>query len=169
MAETVVNTDDIRGGDGHPWPRTMDAQAWVTAWMRITADKPEIAKDPATMITWFANSIMAGYDEADRRARASAAQSLSASESLWGFVGWLTSRREPITLSATHNAAMVVQLVRAFCQRHELPEPREEWALLLKDGVTACAMCGGAGTVVLGAEDNGDVIVVDYLICPGPA
>ena len=29
---------------------------------------------------------------------------LSASEALFGFIGWLTSRNEPITMSSTHDA-----------------------------------------------------------------
>lgn len=44
------------------WPHTMDAQAWVTAWMLQLKETPEIFKDEGAMLGWFANAIMAGYD-----------------------------------------------------------------------------------------------------------
>lgn len=50
------------------WPHTMDAQAWVTAWMLQLKETPEIYKDEGAMIGWFANAIMAGYDTAQMRA-----------------------------------------------------------------------------------------------------
>ena len=53
---------------------------------------------------------------------------LSASEALYGFAGWLTSRTEPVTFSATHDAGKAVELVAEFCKVNQLPEPREDWA-----------------------------------------
>ena len=38
--------------------RTMDAQAWAAEFMRITGG----AVDERTMIPWFANAIMCGWD-----------------------------------------------------------------------------------------------------------
>lgn len=49
------------------WPHTMDAQVWVHEWMRTIKDHPGIATDEGTMIGWFANAIMAGYDTAQMR------------------------------------------------------------------------------------------------------
>ena len=46
------------------WPHTMDAQVWVRQWKEALAENPNIASDDATMIGWFANAIMAGYDTA---------------------------------------------------------------------------------------------------------
>jgi hypothetical protein len=40
-----------------------DAQVWATAWLETLAEHPEIATDEGTMQGWFANAIMAGYDE----------------------------------------------------------------------------------------------------------
>lgn len=40
----------------------MDARHWVEAWLRITKEKPHIPSDYGTMIGWFANAIMTGYD-----------------------------------------------------------------------------------------------------------
>jgi hypothetical protein len=51
--------------------QSMDAQVWAKEFMRIYTE--QIAKgnnlwiDEALMIGWFANAIMAGYDEANRR------------------------------------------------------------------------------------------------------
>jgi len=53
---------------------------------------------------------------------------LSASEAIWGFVGWLSSRSEVVTLSAKHEVPPVVDLVVEFCKANNLPEPRDGWA-----------------------------------------
>lgn len=47
------------------WPRTMDAQVWADEWLKTIAERPEIATDRDTMIGWFSNAIMAGYDTAN--------------------------------------------------------------------------------------------------------
>lgn len=39
-----------------------DAQVWTREWLKTVAEKPQIAVDEGTMIGWFANAIMAGYD-----------------------------------------------------------------------------------------------------------
>lgn len=46
------------------FPHTADARAWVVEWMTATKDRPDIASDEDTMLGWFANAIMAGYDNA---------------------------------------------------------------------------------------------------------
>jgi hypothetical protein len=53
--------EGVKAGE---WPHTMDAQVWARKWMEITKDRPEITTDEGTMICWFANAIMAGYDTA---------------------------------------------------------------------------------------------------------
>lgn len=52
---------------------------------------------------------------------------LSPSEALYGFMGWLTSRHEPVTFSAGDDAAMAADLVHAFCTENGLPEPSVGW------------------------------------------
>ena len=49
------------------WPCTMDAQVWADEWLRTLKAHPGIAHDRATMIGWFANAIMAGWDTACSR------------------------------------------------------------------------------------------------------
>ena len=58
------------GDDGRTIPQTIDARAWAKDWLNTIADHPGIPTDEGTMVTWFANAIMAGYDEAQRRHRA---------------------------------------------------------------------------------------------------
>jgi hypothetical protein len=55
------------GGDGKAWPQTMDAVVWAKEFVETATRIPSIATDEGTMIGWFANAIMAGYDEAQRR------------------------------------------------------------------------------------------------------
>lgn len=57
---------------------------------------------------------------------------LSASESLFGFMGWLTSRVTASTFSSHHDAGEAADLVKVFCEANNLPEPRDGWAEELK-------------------------------------
>jgi len=54
----------VKGVQEGAWPHTVDARVWAQKWLETTKDKPEIAGDEDTMIAWFANAIMAGYDTA---------------------------------------------------------------------------------------------------------
>ena len=64
---------------------------------------------------------------------------LSASEALFGFVGWLTSRDEPVTASSEHDAAVWADLVGEYVKSNGLSEPRPEWHLLLTQPVDDAA------------------------------
>ena len=55
-----------------------------------------------------------------------------ASEALYMFMGWLTVRDEVVKLGATENAAIAAELVDAFCQTNNLPEPRVGWEKLME-------------------------------------
>lgn len=48
-------------------PHSIDARDWAEEFVAMIRHDPDIATDKETMTTWFANSIMAGYDEAARR------------------------------------------------------------------------------------------------------
>jgi len=56
---------------------------------------------------------------------------LTASEALFGFMGWLTTRSEKVTFSASNNAAPAAELVDEFCKANSLPEPRDDWTTRL--------------------------------------
>ena len=58
---------------------------------------------------------------------------LNASEALYGFMGWLTSREEVTPeLSANHDASIAAILVDEFCNVNNLPIPAEDWHKKLK-------------------------------------
>lgn len=52
---------------------------------------------------------------------------LTASEALFGFVGWLTSRDEVSVFSARHEASLAAQLVNEFCKVNNLATLRDHW------------------------------------------
>lgn len=57
-------------------PQSFDARDWAEGFMEIWANRlTEIDKD--LMVTWFANAIMAGHDEAGRRAQAEVNEKLA--------------------------------------------------------------------------------------------
>ena len=42
--------------------QTMDATVWAKAFVAHTKNNPAIATDEETMVGWFANAIMCGFD-----------------------------------------------------------------------------------------------------------
>lgn len=43
-----------------------DARVWTKAWLETISKHPTVPTDEGTMIGWFANAIMAGYDQGVR-------------------------------------------------------------------------------------------------------
>lgn len=52
---------------------------------------------------------------------------LTASEALYSFIGWLTTRKERSVISASDNAAPAAVLVNHFIKVQGIQEPREDW------------------------------------------
>ncbi len=52
---------------------------------------------------------------------------LTASEALYGFCGWLSTRPEPTVMSGHHDAPPIVELIGTFMKANGLSEPRDEW------------------------------------------
>ncbi len=52
---------------------------------------------------------------------------MSPSEALFAFVGWLTTREEPVIAGASHDASIWANLIDEFCKRHGFAEPRDGW------------------------------------------
>lgn len=61
-------------------------------------------------------------------AEKSKSSNLTASEAIYGFCGWLTTRAERTAMSARDNAAPIAELIKRFCNKNKLAEPREEWS-----------------------------------------
>jgi len=57
---------------------------------------------------------------------------LTASEALYGFCGWLTSREELTRMSSKDDASAVVELISEFCKTNKLSQPRDNWDAALK-------------------------------------
>lgn len=53
--------------------------------------------------------------------------SLNATEALFGFAAWLTSRKEQIVLSSSSDAGPVAALVQVFCNANHLPAVTENF------------------------------------------
>jgi hypothetical protein len=61
---------------------------------------------------------------------------LTASEAVYGLLGWLTSRNERVVLSGRDDASIAVDLAKSFCEANNLGEPREGWHHLLTHPAT---------------------------------
>ena len=111
--------------------QSMDAREWARSFIDYVKRNPSLATDEGVMIAWFANSIMRGYDEGTRREIERQLErstfELSGSEAVYGFAAWLTTRREPITMSAAHDSSDPAVLVDRFCMANELQTPRSGW------------------------------------------
>ncbi len=64
---------------------------------------------------------------------------LTASEALYGFVGWLTTRKEKTIMSSSHDCSVLVELITQFCDENSLSEPRERWEKNLIHPSGACS------------------------------
>lgn len=54
-------------------------------------------------------------------------ESLSPSGAVYGFAGWLTTRKDPVIMSSHHDAAIVAELVDEFCKKQKLESPKDHW------------------------------------------
>ena len=56
---------------------------------------------------------------------------LTGSEAVFGFCGWLTTRKEKTVMSASDDCAVIADLVKKFCAVNNLAEPKKGWEKLL--------------------------------------
>lgn len=52
---------------------------------------------------------------------------LTASEAIYAFVGWITTREERVCASSKDDCAVWAELIKEFTERNELSAPREKW------------------------------------------
>jgi hypothetical protein len=52
---------------------------------------------------------------------------MTASEALYGFMAWLTGRKERVAFSSSDAAGKAADLVAEFCKANTLREPGEKW------------------------------------------
>ena len=48
-----------------------------------------------------------------------------ASEALFGFMAWLTTRQEAVTFGASHECSVAVDLIKEWSDENKLEEPRD--------------------------------------------
>jgi hypothetical protein len=51
---------------------------------------------------------------------------------VYAFAAWLTTRRDPVTFGATHDAAPAAELVAAFCESQGFAELKDPWHFAIK-------------------------------------
>ena len=52
---------------------------------------------------------------------------LNPSEAVYGFAGWLTTRKDKTITSSSDDAALIAFLVKEFCEANSLPDVSENW------------------------------------------
>jgi hypothetical protein len=52
---------------------------------------------------------------------------LSASEAIFSFCGWLSTRNEETVFSAKNDCAVIADRIKEFLKINNLPEPRPGW------------------------------------------
>ena len=62
---------------------------------------------------------------------------MSASEALYSFMGWLTTRDEPVTFSGVHDAGVAACLVDEFCKKQNLSPPSDDWVGKILNGMNS--------------------------------
>lgn len=68
---------------------------------------------------------------------------LTASEAVYGFVGWLTTQPSVIKMGASENCAPVCDAVGIFCKQNKLADPRDGWE---KNLIHPSGECSGPAT-----------------------
>ena len=56
---------------------------------------------------------------------------LNASEAIYGFCGWLTTRKEETKMGSKNDCAIIAELANEFCKENKLEEPRNGWENIL--------------------------------------
>jgi len=52
-------------------------------------------------------------------------EDITASEAVFGFVAWLTTRKQVVSLGSSLNASHAADLVKQWVEANNLPNPRE--------------------------------------------
>jgi len=52
---------------------------------------------------------------------------LTASEAVFGFAAWLTTRPEPVTFGSSFECSNICNLVKIFIDENKLDFPRDGW------------------------------------------
>ena len=92
-----------------------DAVKWAREFCKAYPELKGVDED--TMHGWFANAIEIAHDRRTEK-------TMLPSETLYGFMAWLTTRPETLMVGAGHDAAPVPPLLDEFCKANNLPDVR---------------------------------------------
>lgn len=124
--------DPVKCDGNHGGPRCADPECWNDSPV-----EPSDADLFAVHDEFFPTMVM-GHDNYLRFARALLGRfgvrndKITASEAIYGFAGWLTTRSQAVTFGSTHDCAPIAELVDQFVRHQGLTPPRERYADLLR-------------------------------------
>ena len=108
----------------HGWIDTHDSQPNdKTVWFSKNID----AVCPGDYIIKLAPKEYRIVSQKDFEEKWEQSSKLSAIEALYGFMGWLTTRKRAVTFSSAHEAALAGQLISRFASVQKLGNPRGDW------------------------------------------
>lgn len=83
--------------------------------------------EPCECRTWARDDVLTASDHHPNCIKYVPPKPLNASEAVYGFAAWLTTRPEKTVLSSVDDSAIVAQLVDLFCKTNNLPDVSEDW------------------------------------------
>lgn len=79
---------------------------------------------------------------------------MNASEAVYGFAAWLSSREEREVFSCKHDSARVSYLVKKFCETNELPPVSKIWPKNLMFPIDPCSTVNYQEAIKHGSNVN---------------
>jgi len=77
-----------------------------------------------------------------RRNDLSEFDNLTATEALYAFTSWLSTRAQPVTMSKAHDFGVVARLVEDFVVANRLAPVRKDWGKRDYVAPSRCRVCG---------------------------
>ena len=106
---------------------SMKEALWeLTAYMEAPKDK-----DQDRYHYGYRDGLEFGRNEVDRKG-----DSLSGSEAVYGFAGWITCRDEEVVASSRHDAGVWACLADEFSTANNLAHPQDDFGKRLKHPIT---------------------------------
>jgi len=92
----------------------------------MAKDMPLEDADALYYLRWDEHERLSRRDQTDST-DAKTVSELSGREAVFGFIGWLTTRKEPVSFGADNCCAHAAELAGEFCEANELSDCRDHW------------------------------------------
>ncbi len=153
----------------------------------------DIDQQHAAFEAWYAQYMINGIDNNDglfepdvvevaRAAWQAASERVTASEAIYAFAAWLTTRKETVTLGSAHDAAIAAEVVSVFVKGQGWEPPRDDCTIRLhaypvefptppadgqeqQDANPACRRCSDVGTIMCLSDNSPDAEYIE-IECP---